>query len=145
MLSMVIMVIFLSYFKIDCDDLCFSYKLQNEINKFWWGNWKYLCSFYKTCILTLCRWPCSTPTDLRRSTVMEPLPSGPRFQNKLHPLSWQSFQKNLKGWPCATQGGCSQGSSQERLQFQKWGEELERCGIDQSRMSSPTVPPAFHS
>jgi len=27
------------------------------------------------------------PTDLRRSTVMEPLPSGPRFQNKLHPLS----------------------------------------------------------
>ena len=28
-----------------------------------------------------------TPTDLRRSTVMEPLPSGARFQNKLHPLS----------------------------------------------------------
>ena len=24
---------------------------------------------------------------------MEPLPSGPRFQNKLHPLSWQSLQK----------------------------------------------------
>ena len=36
------------------------------------------------------------PTDLRRSTVMEPLPSGPRFQNKLHPLSWQSLQK--KTW-----------------------------------------------
>ena len=34
MLSMVIMVIFLSYFEVDCDDLCFSYKLQNELNKF---------------------------------------------------------------------------------------------------------------
>ena len=42
--------------------------------------------------------PCTmlTQTDLRRLTVMEPLPSGPRFQNKLNPLSWQSFQSRFE-------------------------------------------------